>query len=258
MEELRAEALEGLSEAQMLRLAAFRVFSSAPGTYGLGVGLALDASAWEDDRDLAETYVNWGGYAYGSPKSAAGLKSFGLEAHRLLARQLSNLDLSYMKQSSVEYDILDCGCYAVYQGGMAAASRGISGKQPKLYWGDSNSPDDLDVRGFKEEAGRSVRARLLNKSWIENMKQHGQQGAQGIASRVNNLYKWSAVSRQVEKWVFDSVVETYIMNRENFDWLSKVNPYALEEMTRRLLEAYSRGLWEAGFMMRLTVSLPHD
>lgn len=41
-----------------------RVFSSAPGTYGLGVGLALDASAWQDARDLAEVFINWGGHAY--------------------------------------------------------------------------------------------------------------------------------------------------------------------------------------------------
>ncbi|MBP8646370.1 MAG: cobaltochelatase subunit CobN [Syntrophobacteraceae bacterium] len=246
MEELRNRGLESsLSEEQRRRLASFRVFSSAPGTYGLGVGLALDASAWEGDADLAEAYVNWGGYAYGSPKKAAGLQSFGLEAHQLLARQLSSVDLTYMKQSSAEYDILDCGSYAVFQGGMAAAARNLSHKVPRLYWGDTNSPVDVDVRGVKEEIGRSARTRLLNRRWIEHMKEHGQQGARDVSGRVNNLFKWSATSRQVDRWIFDSVVETYLLDPENLEWLRQANPYALEEIARRLLEAHSRGLWNA-------------
>ncbi|NLJ27806.1 MAG: cobaltochelatase subunit CobN [Deltaproteobacteria bacterium] len=245
MDALRSEMQDRLSESQIRRLASFRVFSSAPGTYGLGVGLALDASAWEDDKDLAEVYVNWGGYAYGSNKNAEGLKVYGMEVQDLLARQLSNIDVSFMKQSTAEYDILDCGCYAVFQGGMAAASRALGGKGPKLYWGDANQADTPDIRDFKEEIGRSARARLLNRKWIENMKRHGYQGAQDVSSRVNNLFKWSATSREVEKWVFDSVVESYILDRENLEWLREANPHALEELTRRLLEAHSRGLWEA-------------
>jgi cobaltochelatase CobN len=41
------------------------------------------------------------------------------------------------------------------------------------------------------------------------------------------------------------VVETYIHDMKNLEWLHTENPYALEELTRRLLEAESRGLWAA-------------
>jgi len=238
--ELRSDVSNELSESEMQRLAMFRVFSSAPGTYGIGVGLALDASAWETDADLAEAYINWGGYAYGESSS-----NFGMKAHKLLASQLKRVNVSYMKQSSAEYDVLDCGCYASFQGGMAAATRALSGNAPKIYWGDSNTPGNTDIRDFKDEISRSVRAKLLNERWIENQKEHGFQGAQSVASRVNNLFKWSATSRQVEKWVFDSVAETYIQDRENLQWLRDTNPYALEELTRRLLEANARKLWQA-------------
>jgi len=60
-----------------------------------------------------------------------------------------------------------------------------------------------------------------------------------------NNFKWSATTHQVEKWVFDGVVETYIRDKENLEWLRQNNPYALEEITRRLMEAESRGLWAA-------------
>ena len=150
-----------------------------------------------------------------------------------------------MKQSSPEYDLLDCGGYAVFQGGMAAAARVISGKQPKIYWGDSNRADDLDVRDIKEDIERAAHTGLLSNRWIEKMKDHGFQGAQEVSSKVNNLFKWSATSRKVDKALFDKVVKTYILNSENLKWLQETNPYALEEITRRMLEAESRGLWKA-------------
>ncbi|UZJ40160.1 cobaltochelatase subunit CobN [Prosthecochloris sp. SCSIO W1101] len=77
------------------------------------------------------------------------------------------------------------------------------------------------------------------------MKDHGFQGAQGVAGRINTLFKWSATTREVEPWVFDSVVETYVCNEELREWMREQNPYALEEITRRLLEAEARGLWNA-------------
>ena len=133
----------------------------------------------------------------------------------------------------------------MFQGGMAAAARGISGKQPKIYWGDSNRADDLDVRDIKDDIERAAHTGLLNSRWIDKMKGHNFQGAQEVASRVNNLFKWSATSRQVDKTLFDKVTRTYILNSENLKWLQQTNPYALEEITRRMLEAESRGLWEA-------------
>lgn len=240
LEELKKETADRLSEKEIQRLAMFRVFSSAPGTYSSGVGLAIDASAWEDERDLAEAYINQSGYAYGAMS-----QDFGLKAHDLLARQLSKVEVSYIKQISAEYDALDCDCYASYAGGMATTSTALSGRKTKMYWADTTVPGEADIRDFKEEIERSARSKLLNGRWIESMKEHGFQGAQGFAIRINTLFKWSATTKEVEAWVFDSVVETYVKNEENKEWIRENNPYALEEITRRLLEAEARGLWEA-------------
>ena len=46
---------------------------------------------------------------------------------------------------------------------------------------------------------------LLNPNWIENQKAHGYKGAGGVSSRVNNLFKWSATTGEVEKWLYDAV-----------------------------------------------------
>ena len=243
MDRLREQTDAGLSDARTRRTATLRIFSSAPGTYGVGVGLALDASAWKDIGDLAEVYVNWGGFAYGY--DAGETVPCGMMAHQLLADQLARIDVAYMKQASAEYDMLDCGCYAVCQGGMAAAVQAIGGRAPRLYWGDSTLPDAADVRDLSEEIRKTAMAKLLNPAWFERLKRHGFKGAQAVAGRVNTLYKWSATTNQVPKGLFDAVVETYILNEKNRDWLRQANPYALEEITRRLLEAASRDLWKS-------------
>ncbi len=242
---LKADVGDRFTESEMARMATFRVFSSAPGTYGVGVGLALDASAWETEADLAETYVNWGGYAYGSGRGGDLPGVCGREAHRLYADNLKSLEVTYMRQYSPEYDLVDCGCYAGYLGGMSVAAKAVSGKSAKIYWADVNAAGDLSVRDLKDDIEVSVRAKLLNRDWIEHQKKHAYKGAGGVSGRVNNLFKWSATTGKVDQWIFDAVVETYIENAENLEWLRSQNPYALEELTRRLLEAESRGLWEA-------------
>ncbi len=239
-EVLKQEMADQLNETEIRRLALYRVFSSAPGTYSSGVGLAIDASAWEDDGDLAEAYINQSGYAYG----ATG-RDFGVKAQDIFAGQLSRVDVSCMKQTSAEYDALDCGCYASFAGGMATASTALSGRKTKMYWVDATVPGETGIRDFKEEIERSARSKLLNERWIESMKEHGFQGAQAIAGRINSLFKWSVTTQEVEKWLFDSVVETYVQDEKNREWIRENNPYALEEITRRLLEAEARGLWKA-------------
>ncbi len=81
------------------------------------MGLALDASAWEDEKDLTETYVNWGGHAYGSSRNKGFDRISGEAAQNLYAARLKTIDVTYMRQASPEYDILDGGCYASYLGG---------------------------------------------------------------------------------------------------------------------------------------------
>lgn len=245
MAELRREVDQALSESDIKRLASFRVFSSPPGTAGTGVGLALDASAWESDNDLAETYINWAGYAYGSDRSGDFTRVAGRQAHQIYAANLKTLDVSYMRQYSPEYDLVDCGCYTGFLGGMSVAAKAVSGRRARLYWADTNAEGDVSVRDLKDDIAASVRTKLFNGNWIEHQKDHGYKGAAGVSSRVNNLFKWSATTHEVEKWVFDKVVDTYIQDAENLVWLRQNNPYALEEITRRLMEAHSRGLWDA-------------
>lgn len=62
-----AEVLKakGKEETEAWRIASYRIFGNAPGTYGAGVNVILDTREWENTKDLADVYVRWGGHAFG-------------------------------------------------------------------------------------------------------------------------------------------------------------------------------------------------
>jgi magnesium chelatase subunit H len=49
----------------------------------------------------------------------------------------------------------------------------------------------------------------------------------------------------VEGWVYQGVADTYLLDEQMRERLASLNPHATAAMTRRLLEASSRGFWEA-------------
>ncbi|AKB75854.1 CobN component of cobalt chelatase involved in B12 biosynthesis [Methanosarcina lacustris Z-7289] len=225
-----------IEEGADSREATLRIFSSKPGTYSAGVQLAIYASAWKDEKDLADIFLYWNGYAYGKDVK-------GQEAHTQLASNLKTVDATFNKVVSDEYDLLGCCCYYGIQGGLTAAAKQASGRDVKIYFGDTREPQHVEVRDMADELRRVVRTRLLNPKWIEGMKQHGYKGAQDISKRVGRVYGWEASTQEVDDWIFDDITKAFVLDEEMRKFFEKNNPYALEEMSRRLLEAQSRGLW---------------
>ncbi|NTU43569.1 MAG: cobalt chelatase, partial [Nitrospirales bacterium] len=97
---------------------------------------------------------------------------------------------------------------------------------------------------LSEEIRRVARSKILNPKWIEGMKEHGYKGAGDMSKRIGRLYGWQATTRVVDGSVFDDITRTYLMDRENKEFFEENNPWAMEEIGRRLIEAVERGLWE--------------
>ena len=127
---------------------------------------------------------------------------------------------------------------------MINAARVISERDDILnYYGDTREPGRVSVRTLTEEIRRIARAKILNPQWIEGMKEHGYKGAGEISKRVGRLYGWQATAKAVDDAVFDDITRTFMMNEENRKFFEENNPWALEEMARRLIEAAERDLW---------------
>ncbi|WP_214083777.1 cobaltochelatase subunit CobN [Methanoculleus sp.] len=227
---IRKHALQGRGTA--------RIFGSRPGTYGNGVSLAVYASAWKEDADLAEVFVRWNSYAYGRG-------SFGEESPETFSAQLAAVDLTFNKTVTDEYDLLGCCCYFGTHGGLTGAARALSNRDVPAYYGDTRDRDRVEVRTLAEEVRRVVRARLLNPQWIEGMKRHGYKGAGDISRQVGTVYGWEATTQEVDDRIFDDIARTFVLDPEMRRFFEDENPWALEEIGRRLLEAHERGLWDA-------------
>lgn len=126
---------------------------------------------------------------------------------------------------------------------MTAAARTLSGKKVEAYYGDTRTPSKVEVRTLAAELRRVATTKLLNPKWIEGMKRHGYKGAGDIAKRIGTIYGWEASTGEVDDRVFDELTKTFVLNPENCSFFEKENPFALEEIGRRLLEAQSRGPW---------------
>ncbi|WP_198001995.1 cobaltochelatase subunit CobN [Archaeoglobus veneficus] len=241
MNYVRKHYLEHVSKLRELGvdedLALCRVFCSPPGTYGSGVNYAVEASAWQDDEDLAKTWVQWSGYAYTR-------KHFGKGAAESLILNLKNVDVVTRNHISDEHDIFNCCCYFSYHGGFYNTVKTLGGS-PEIVVVDTKDVSATSVREMRDEIERIVRAKLLNPAWIEGMKQHGYRGASEFSKKILHLYGWAATTKLVDKWVFDEIANTYVLDNEMRKWFEENNVYAVEEIARRLVEAAERGLWQA-------------
>jgi cobaltochelatase CobN len=233
------ERLNGASpdNAGAVRAATYRLFASMPGTYQAGTQLAVYASAWKTEKDLSDVFLYWNGYAYGKD-------AYGVPAHKSLQASLKSVDVTFNKTVSDEYDLTGCCCYFGTHGGMINAARVLSGKEIQNYYGDTREQDRVSVRTLTEEMRRITRGKLLNPKWIEGMKEHGYKGAAEISKRVGRVYGWQATAKAVDDSVFDDITRTFMMNEENRKFFEENNPWALEEMARRLMEAVERNLWD--------------
>ncbi len=226
-----------ITDSEALRQATYRIFASQPGTYQAGTQLAVYASAWKTEQDLTDVFLYWNGYAYGKG-------SFGVSAHASLKENLKTVVLSFNKTVTDEYDLTGCCCYFGAHGGMINAAQLVSGRKIRNYYGDTREQDQVSVRTLSDELRRIARAKILNPVWIEGMKEHGYKGASEISKRVGRLYGWQATTKAVDGTVFDDITRTFMMDKENRAFFEANNPWALEELSRRLIEAAERGLWE--------------
>jgi cobaltochelatase CobN len=228
---------EGLSPEQAQEQAMYRVFGSKPGAYGAGLQGLIDQQNWTTSQDLAQAYVNWGGYAYGR-----GGK--GKTAHAAFSRRLSKLELVLHNQDNREHDLLDSDDYYQFQGGMIAAVRVLSSKQPKAFFGDHSQPAKPKIKTLEEEIAKVFRSRVVNPKWIRGVMRHGYKGAFEMAATVDYLFAYDATAQVVTDWMYEGIAEAYLLDPTIKTFLSDKNPWALRDMAERLLEAHQRDMWQ--------------
>ncbi|WP_426110733.1 cobaltochelatase subunit CobN [Pseudomonas sp. DSP3-2-2] len=227
----------GMAKEDAARQAGWRIFGAKPGAYGAGVQGAIDGRLWQSRDDLAEVYLNWGGYAYGGGDE-------GTPARERFAQRLSQVQAVLQNQDNREHDLLDSNDYYQFQGGMLAAAESLSGTKTASYHGDHSQPDLPKIRTLKEELNRVIRSRAANPKWIDGVKRHGYKGAFEMAATVDFLFAFDATTELIDDHQYAMLADAYLLDPSTRDFIQQHNPDALRDMTERMLEAQQRGLWQ--------------
>ncbi|MEU0533596.1 cobaltochelatase subunit CobN [Amycolatopsis tolypomycina] len=233
---VRAHVASDLAAHGDARRATTRIFGSKPGAYGAGLLPLMDSGNWRDDKDLAEVYAVWGGFAYGRDLDGRPAREDMESSYKRIVVAAKNTDTR-------EHDIADSDDYFQYHGGMIATVRALTGAAPASYVGDSTSPDAVRTRTLGEETARVFRARVVNPRWLAAMRRHGYKGAFELAATVDYLFGFDATAGVVGDWMYEKLTESYVLDEVNQEFLRQANPWALRGIVERLNEAADRGLW---------------
>ncbi|GAB4379104.1 MAG: cobaltochelatase subunit CobN [Elainellaceae cyanobacterium] len=227
---------QGLTPEQAKQRSQYRIFGSKPGAYGAGLQGLIESQNWTSDQDLARAYINWSSYAYTGQEERSAPEAF--------EQRLQQLQIVLHNQDNREHDLLDSDDYYQFQGGLTAAVRSLTGQNPTTYFGDHSRPENPKIRHLREEIARVYRSRVVNPKWIAGVMRHGYKGAFEMAATVDYLFAYDATTRCVEDHMYQGVAQSYLFDSQVQEFIHQKNPWALRDMSERLLEAHQRGLWQ--------------
>ncbi len=213
-----------------------RIFGDPPGTYGSGMDLALKASAWNNEKDLAKYFISYSAFAYGN-------KLNGKKSVKEFIENAKKVDLTCDTSSDKRTDVLACGFGMGIQGGYRMIAKSYGKKTPKQYQSTNIKGQEIKMSSLSEHISKNVDETLLNPLWLDKIMTDGYDGAAEIMHRIQNLFETQCTNECLSDKLIDNVVDTYINNYEVRQWFSENNPYALEETARRMLELYTRKKW---------------
>ncbi|MFC4297262.1 cobaltochelatase subunit CobN [Castellaniella hirudinis] len=247
---------QGLSPLDARRFASVRVFGGVNGNYGTGImGMVEAGDRWQDDSQVAGTYLNNMGAAYGEGDL------WGAFQPGVFAAALAGTDLVVQPLQSNTWGPISLDHVYEFMGGLNLAVREVTGKDPAAYFSDLRNPSRPTMREAGAAIAVEARSTLLNPAYIEAMTQGGASSAETFAETFRNVYGWNVMKPSVIRpALWDALYETYVQDAQNLGlraFFEKTSPYALQEMTAVMLETARKGYWQPGEQVLQSVADLH-
>lgn len=229
-ETMKKEAMKDYDRASKIR-----IFGDKPGAYGAGVDLAIKASAWKTEEDLASVFVQHSAFAYGK-------NIYGENRPFEFVENIKKVDISYDVSNSRRCDMFGSSFGTSVNGGYYLLTKHF-GKDIKQYAG-SREAGDINITTLNQAVSDKLDRTFHNKKWKSHLMTQNYQGTMELLKHVQNVFDWKIVKNNIADDVLDEIISNYINDPEIKAWFLKQNPYALEEMARRMLELKQRALYE--------------
>ncbi|PWJ41886.1 cobaltochelatase subunit CobN [Sediminitomix flava] len=234
----------GLSPKQAREWATQRVFGGQNNTYGTNImGMVEDGSGWNDEAEIAETYLNNMGAIYDKGENWGAFQKGVFEA------ALQNTEVVVQPRESNTWGGLSLDHVYEFMGGLSMAVRHVTGEDPDAYFNDFRNPSKAKVQDLKEALWVEARSTLLNPKYIKEYMKGGASSAESFAETFRNTYGWNVMKpKEIDNSLWNNLYDVYVEDQLNLNvqaFFERENPYALEEMTAVMLETIRKGYWKA-------------
>ncbi len=245
----------GLSPAEAKTFATARIFGGVNGNYGTGImGMVEAGDRWEEVKEVSNQYIKNMGAVYTSDHWA-------YYAPGLFEGALQNTDTLLHSRTSHTYGPLSLDHVYEFMGGLNAAIRNVTGKEPDAYFADVRNKHRPTMQAAKEAVWVEARSTLLNPKYIRDLQAGGASSAAVFAETFRNTYGWNVMKPDViDDELWNELYAVYVEDRDKLglkESFAATNPYALQEMTAVMAESARKGLWKATPEQLLAVSILH-
>ena len=213
-----------------------RVYGPAPGSFGLGMGAALEDYSDEGRASAGNAWLAASAHALDTGTAVADPD--GIRA------RVQTADAFVHLQDLPETDLLLAVDYATHEAGFAAAKAVAGGAKAALWHLDATDPDRPRARGLSEEIARVLRARAANPAWADGMMRHGFRGAAELAATLDHMAAFAHLAGVVPGHLFDLYHDATLGRDDVRAFLARENPQALAAMQDRLRALAKAGLWQ--------------
>ena len=247
---------KGLSPKDAREISTFRVFGDANGGYGTGIqGMVEAGDRWDNEAEIAQTYLNNMGAYYGSEKNWEVFRQFAFEA------ALHHTDVVIQPRQSNTWGALSLDHVYEFMGGLNLAVRNVTGKDPDAYFSDYRNRNNVRMQELKESIGVESRTTIFNPTYIKEKMKGEASSAGTFAEIVRNTYGWNVMKPSViDNELWDEIYNVYVKDKFNLDiheFFETQNPAALEEITAVMLETARKGMWDASEQQIADISQLH-
>jgi cobaltochelatase CobN len=210
-----------------------RIFGTAPGAYGAGIG---ELGPKPDLAAIGAAYLAAASHGYGG--TDGGATSLPGE----FAARVADADLLVHAGDDPGRDLLEGAEDAAFVGGFAAAAAAL-GRSPDLIMLDVTDPSRPRARPLGQALARIVRSRAINPRFVAGQMRHGPRGAAELAETVDRLVDFAAMTSAVSSALIDLVHDAYLGDPAVRDFLLRENPAAARAIAARLDAARHNGWW---------------
>jgi cobaltochelatase CobN len=210
-----------------------RLFGTAPGAYGAGIG---DIGLAPDRAELGAAYLAAASHAYGGAEAAAEPLPGKFTA------RVAEADLLIHASDDPGRDLLEGAEDAAFVGGFAAAAAAL-GRAPDLIMLDVIDPQRPRARPLDRALARIVRARAVSPRFIAGQMRHGPRGAAELAETVDRLVDFASLTGAVSSALIDLVHDAYLGDPAVRAFLMRENLAAARAIATRLDAARRQGWW---------------